>query len=186
MPTNLGNGQVTSEFSVPPTTYKGGFSSQTLIEDISVLTTGGSIAGSQILFVEVCPRASGFDGLASDWMQVTIPAGTSTNKFSFSVTLPAEADAYTVRIGAHPGQTYKHSTTSHSGTTPFTVTITSIASLDQTSLSPDPWFDHVRVFYFYDGHPESIKDGGRTSGPADNDLYIYARTTRRGRHHSDL
>jgi hypothetical protein len=156
-------------FFVPPTTFAQGFSSQTQISDPSVATTGGTIPGNRTLYVEVCPRISGVDGLPCDWLQIDIPTGTNTNEFTFSLQLPAEADAYTVRIGTHPGACYKHSRVSHSGTTPFTVTITSIAALDQTDLSPDPWFDHVHAFAYFSSMPNTIMEAA-TNDPTQTSL----------------
>ena len=165
-------------FPVPPTTFESGFSSPTKISNLVQGTTGGWIPGldfENICFVvEVCPTKSGLEGLASNFLWVQPAKTTNTNKFTFDLQLPAEADGYTVRIGRRiwnetninptPGRTYKHSTVSTAEKT-LTVEITDISTLDDTSLSPDPRFDHVRFLYCYGTditQRQLLKDAGRT------------------------
>lgn len=157
---------IRANFSVPPTTYAT-FTARTVISALAVQTAVGSIPDDQYLYVEVCPQIGGVDGLPSNYLLANIPAGgTDQNKFTFTLQLPAEATHYVVRIGQYPGKLYKHSTVANgSGATPFTVTITDVSTLDSSSLSPDPGFDHIRIFYYYDSTPNELRDGGRTQAP---------------------
>jgi hypothetical protein len=166
------------EFPVPPTTFESGFSSPTKISNLVQSASGGAIPGlayaSVCFVVEVCPTKDSLEGLASNILWVRPGQTTDTNKFSFDLALPAEADGYTVRIGRRitgttsidptPGRTYKHSTVSTSEKN-LTVEITDISTLDDTSLSPDPRFDHVRFLYCYGTditQRQLLKDAGRT------------------------
>jgi len=158
------------DFTPPPTAYETGFSSRTVIYAPEVQTTGGAIEGGQTLFVEVCPRKGGVDGLPSDYLTISIPAGTSTNRLSFTCRLPAEADQYTVRVGKFPGKLFKQARASSPGTDPFTITVSDIGNLDSTDLSPDPRYDHARVFYCYSGSPQTIRDGGATQSAGQDSL----------------
>jgi hypothetical protein len=151
------------DFSVPPTDYEGSFPSQTKITQVSVATTGGSLAGSQKLFVEIAPVLSGKEGLASNYILANIPAGTATNKIAISAILPLEADHYVVRVGSYPGRLFKLTSTVAPGTPAFSFNITTLAGLDSSSLSADPKFDHVRIFYRY--NTDELHDAGATSGP---------------------
>lgn len=96
-----------ADFVVPPVTYEKGFSSQAKVIGYAA-TTGGTIPGDQILFVEVCPTIGGIEGIASDPMPIAVPAGTDTNKLILTITLPIEADGHVIRVGLHPGLTYKY------------------------------------------------------------------------------
>ncbi len=157
--------RITAQFSVPSRIFETSFTSRPTVS-AHVHTTGGTIPDNQILFVEICPKLAGVEGLPSDCAYVNVPAaGANTNSIDLSITLPAEADSYVIRIGQYPGKCYKHSAPAWGGTNPVLVTITTIAALDSSSLSPDPFFDHVRAFYYYDTTPTDIHDAGRTDSP---------------------
>lgn len=153
--------KIKADFTPPPVAYEGGFSSRTTLDAPTVYTTGGSLAGNQTLFVEVCPKLSTAQGLASDYRTVPIPAGTNTNRFTVAAHLPAEATGYICRVGSFPGKLFKHSDVTTGDKNP-TIEVTSVAGLDSSSLSPDPAYDHARVFYYYSGSPDIIRDGGAT------------------------
>lgn len=175
---------ITASFAIPPTAYEAGFSTPTKVSNLVVSTTGGSILGAtytigQDFYFEVCATKSGVEGLPctgpSQW--VHIPVTTDTNKFSFDLELPAEADGYTLRIGAWddgadyhvvpvPGRCFKHSTVVTASKS-LNVEVTDITGLDETDLSPDPAFDHVRVLYYYGNasvNAQYLRDAGRTYG----------------------
>jgi hypothetical protein len=157
------------EFVPPPVEYNDLLPCRAQISDPEVEPTGGSIPGGQTLLVELCARADGKDGLASDNLVFEIPAGTNTNKIGFLCRLPAGATHYVIRVGSHLGRTYALGTPIESpGTDWFPITITDVSTLDSASLSPDPRFHHVRVFYYYDSSPGVLREAGKTSGPTEN------------------
>lgn len=158
------------EFTPPPTTYKE-FTKRASISSAAVLALGGSIPGDQVLCVEVCARADGVDGLSSDPLQIVIPGGTNTNKFTFQCLLPEGATHYVVRVGPSLGRMYLcGAETASPGTDPFTVSVTDISALNSASLSPDPGFDHVRLFYSYNGSAGNIREAGTTKTPSESEF----------------
>jgi len=159
------------EFTPPPAEYNNVFSRRTLLGYISQDDEGGSIPGDQVVYVEVCPRKEDLDGIASEPVKITIPAGTSTNSFTIQCRLPAEATHYSVRIGPTVGRMYGlGSPIASPGTDWFEIVVTNISGLNSASLSPDPRYHHAHVFYYYDGSAENVRDGGKTSGPEDTEL----------------
>jgi len=159
---------IKTDFAVPPVTFQA-FSAGVGISAATVTPTGGSIAGAQTLYVEVCAQLAGLDGLPSQTLLVAIPAGTN-NQFSFPCSLPDGHDAYVVRIGTKLGRLAEHSTVAHAGTAPVTIIITSIASLDTSSLSPNREFNHAKLSYFYSSTPNELKEAGRTQSTTEDSL----------------
>ncbi len=164
--------KVKVEFTPPPTAYADTLARRAQVATPAVQGAGGAIPGDQTLYVEACARAGGVDGLASDPLEVVIPAGTNTNRFTIQCRLPdAAMTHYQIRVGPRVGRMFALGAEIASpGTNWFEISIADISALDSASLSPDPRFHHVRAFYFYDGSPETVRDGGTTSAPADSEL----------------
>jgi hypothetical protein len=154
------------EFKPPEQNYEGIFSRATKIRDVVVATSGGSIPGGQILFVEVAPVKAGLRGLASEYLLAVIPSGGNSNSITLTCELPPEADQYILFIGNFPGQTYENLVEPSPGTAPFTITIPNLAR-NFGSIPPDPAFDHVQVFYSYNSSPDVLRDAGRTFSPTE-------------------
>lgn len=152
------------KFTPPPVAFAA-VMGRTILSNVQVLTTGGSIAHGQTFFIEVCPTLDGVEGLASNYLMVRVPdAGGDTYRFMVDVDLAADADGWVLRLGDFPGQCYRHSSGSQTGK--FTLTITAAVPLTDTSLSPDPAFDHALIFYAFDSDLSNIIYAGATAGPA--------------------
>src|SRR4029453_4183337 len=154
------------EFKPPEQTFEGNFSRETKIRDVVVATSGGSIPGGQVLFVEVSPVKAGVRGLASEYLMAVVPSGGNANTISLTCELPPEADQYILFIGNFPGQTYEQIVAASPGIAPLTLTGRSLIR-NFGSIPPDPAFDHVSIFYKYNGSPNVLRDGGRTFSPTE-------------------
>ena len=74
-PTGLAVRRIKVEFKPPSRDYEGSFSRETKISDVVVATSGGTIPGDQVLFVEVAPVLDGVRGLASEYLMAVVPSG---------------------------------------------------------------------------------------------------------------
>ena len=134
-----------------------------------VATSGGTIPGDQVLFVEVAPVLDGVRGLASEYLMAVVPSGGNTNTISLTCELPPEADQYILFVGNFPGQTYEQAVEPSPGTAPFTITVTGLFR-NFGSIPPDPAYDHASIFYKYNSSPNVLRDGGRTFSPTETTL----------------
>ena len=144
-PTGLAVRRIKVEFKPPSRDYEGSFSRETKISDVVVATSGGTIPGDQVLFVEVAPVLDGVRGLASEYLMAVVPSGGNTNTISLTCELPPEADQYILFVGNFPGQTYEQAVEPSPGTAPFTITVTGLFR-NFGSIPPDPAYDHASHF----------------------------------------
>src|SRR4030095_7035870 len=145
-PTGTATRPITVEFKPPSQTFEGVFSRETKIRDVVVATSGGTIPGGQVLFVEVAPIKAGVRGLASEYLMAVIPSGGNLNRITLTCELPPEADQYILFVGNFPGQTYEQTVAASPGTAPFTISVTHL-NRNFGSIPSDPAFDHVSVLY---------------------------------------